>query len=101
MKFVFIENPIAGNKDRQLLFKEVQSAFRWSDNEMIIESPWDKSFTERPVKVLSKLCGRIGAERGLSEPTFLSKAIQGKWASSAARTAFIRTCSELSTFTQA
>ena len=37
MKYVFIENPIAGNKDRRLLFKEVESAFRWSDNEMIIE----------------------------------------------------------------
>ena len=38
MKYVFIENPIAGNKEKQLLFKEVQSSFRWhSDAEMIIE----------------------------------------------------------------
>ena len=38
MKYVFIENPIAGNKDKQLLFKEVQSSFRWNaDTEMIIE----------------------------------------------------------------
>lgn len=38
MKYVFIENPIAGTKAKQLLFKEVQSAFRWnSDAEMIIE----------------------------------------------------------------
>ena len=38
MKYVFIENPIAGNKNKQLLFKEVQSAFRWnSEAEMIIE----------------------------------------------------------------
>lgn len=38
MKYVFIENPIAGSKSKQLLFKEVQSAFRWNDNaEMIIE----------------------------------------------------------------
>ena len=38
MKYVFIENPIAGNKNKRLLFKEVQSAFRWnSDAEMIIE----------------------------------------------------------------
>lgn len=38
MKYVFIENPIAGNKDKQLLFKEVQSSFRWNaDAEMIIE----------------------------------------------------------------
>ncbi len=39
MKYVFIENPIAGTKQKQLLFKEVQSAFRWKDGaEMIIES---------------------------------------------------------------
>lgn len=38
MKYVFIENPIAGTKQKQLLFKEVQSAFRWNDSaEMIIE----------------------------------------------------------------
>ncbi len=38
MKYVFIENPIAGNKAKQLLFKEVQSSFRWNaDAEMIIE----------------------------------------------------------------
>lgn len=38
MKYVFIENPIAGTKQKQLLFKEVQSAFRWKDGaEMIIE----------------------------------------------------------------
>lgn len=38
MKYVFIENPIAGNKDKQLLFREVQSSFRWSEaDEMIIE----------------------------------------------------------------
>lgn len=37
MKYVFVENPIAGNKKKQLLFKRVQSAFRLSDDEMIIE----------------------------------------------------------------
>ena len=37
MKYVFIENPIAGNKSRQMLFKQVQSAFRLIDDEMIIE----------------------------------------------------------------
>ncbi|MDE6660182.1 MAG: hypothetical protein K2K01_08740 [Eubacterium sp.] len=38
MKYVFIENPIAGTKEKQLLFKEVQSSFRWNQNaEMIIE----------------------------------------------------------------
>ncbi len=38
MKYVFIENPIAGNKIRRLLFKQVQSAFRLNpDDEMIIE----------------------------------------------------------------
>lgn len=37
MKYVFIENPIAGNKSRQILFKQVQSAFRLIDDEMIIE----------------------------------------------------------------
>lgn len=38
MKYVFIENPIAGSKSKQLLFREVQSAFRWNSNaEMIIE----------------------------------------------------------------
>lgn len=37
MKYIFIENPIAGNKDRQMLFKQVQSAFRMIDDEMIIE----------------------------------------------------------------
>ncbi len=38
MRYVFIENPIAGNKAKQLLFKEVQSSFRWNaDAEMIIE----------------------------------------------------------------
>ena len=37
MKYIFIETPIAGNKDRQMLFKQVQSAFRMIDDEMIIE----------------------------------------------------------------
>lgn len=37
MKYVFVENPIAGNKKKRLLFKRVQSAFRLSDDEMIIE----------------------------------------------------------------
>lgn len=37
MKYVFIENPIAGNKNKQELFKRVQSAFRMIDDEMIIE----------------------------------------------------------------
>ncbi len=37
MKYIFIENPIAGNKSRQLLFRQVQSAFRFIDDEMIIE----------------------------------------------------------------
>lgn len=37
MKYVFIENPIAGHKDKQILFKRVQSAFRMIDDEMIIE----------------------------------------------------------------
>ena len=37
MKYVFIENPIAGNKNKQDLFKRVQSAFRMIDDEMIIE----------------------------------------------------------------
>lgn len=37
MKYVFIENPIAGNKSRRLLFKQVQSAFRLINDEMIIE----------------------------------------------------------------
>lgn len=38
MKYVFVENPIAGNKDRRILFKQVQSAFRLNPNdEMIIE----------------------------------------------------------------
>ncbi len=37
MKYVFIQNPISGNKNKQLLFKEVQSAFRLSDDDMVIE----------------------------------------------------------------
>ena len=37
MKYVFIENPIAGRKDKQLLFRQVQSAFRMIDDEMIVE----------------------------------------------------------------
>lgn len=37
MKYIFVENPIAGNKKKQLLFRQVQSAFRLSDDEMIIE----------------------------------------------------------------
>lgn len=37
MKYIFIENPIAGNKDKQLLFKQVQSAFRMNTDEMVIE----------------------------------------------------------------
>ncbi len=37
MKYVFIENPIAGNKSRRMLFKQVQSAFRLIDDEMIIK----------------------------------------------------------------
>lgn len=37
MKYIFIENPIAGNKSRQMLFKQVQSAFRLIDDEMIVE----------------------------------------------------------------
>ncbi|MCD7872274.1 MAG: hypothetical protein LUG21_03035, partial [Clostridiales bacterium] len=37
MKYIFIENPIAGNKNKQMLFKQVQSSFRLIDDEMIIE----------------------------------------------------------------
>lgn len=38
MKYVFVENPIAGHKDKQQLFKQVQSAFRLNPvDEMIIE----------------------------------------------------------------
>ncbi|MCD7722898.1 MAG: hypothetical protein LUH82_02945 [Clostridiales bacterium] len=37
MKYIFIENPIAGNKDKQLLFRQVQSAFRMNKDEMVIE----------------------------------------------------------------
>ena len=37
MKYIFVENPIAGNKKKQLLFRQVQSAFRLSNDEMIIE----------------------------------------------------------------
>lgn len=37
MKYIFIENPIAGNKNKQMLFKQVQSSFRLIDDKMIIE----------------------------------------------------------------
>ena len=37
MKFVFIVNPIAGNEDKARLFKNIKSAFRNNDHEMIIE----------------------------------------------------------------
>ncbi len=37
MKYVFIENPIAGNKDRQEMYQKVQEAIKATDDEMIIE----------------------------------------------------------------
>lgn len=37
MKFVFIVNPIAGSEDKARIFKNIKSAFRDSDHEMIIE----------------------------------------------------------------
>ncbi|MBQ7203976.1 MAG: hypothetical protein IJS03_08205 [Eubacterium sp.] len=37
MKFVFIVNPIAGNEDKARIFKNIKSAFRHNDHEMIIE----------------------------------------------------------------
>ena len=42
MKYVFIDNPISGNKNKQILFKQVQSAFRMIDDEMIIEETQKK-----------------------------------------------------------
>lgn len=37
MKFVFIVNPIAGSEDKARIFKNIKSAFRHNDHEMIIE----------------------------------------------------------------
>ncbi len=37
MKYIFIDNPIAGNKDNHILFEQVKSAFRMSSDEMILE----------------------------------------------------------------
>lgn len=37
MKFVFIVNPIAGNDDKKEIFSRIRSAFRFIDDEMIVE----------------------------------------------------------------
>ncbi len=37
MKYVFIENPIAGGLNKSELFERIKSAFRWNEHEMIIE----------------------------------------------------------------
>ena len=37
MKYVFIVNPIAGSEDKTRIFKNIKSAFRHNDHEMIIE----------------------------------------------------------------
>ena len=37
MKYVFIINPIAGNKDKSRIMSRIQSTFRQLDDEMIIE----------------------------------------------------------------
>lgn len=47
MKYVFVENPIAGHKDKQALFRQVQSAFRLIDDEMIIEETRSKGHAKQ------------------------------------------------------
>ena len=37
MKYIFIINPIAGNDDKARFMKRIKSAFRETDDEMIIE----------------------------------------------------------------
>lgn len=59
MKYVFIENPIAGHKGRRLLFKEVESAFRWSDNEMIIE---ETRYAGHAREIAADYTARYGAD---------------------------------------
>ena len=38
MKYIFIVNPIAGNKDKEKLFSRIRSTFRLIDDEMIMET---------------------------------------------------------------
>ena len=37
MKYVFISNPIAGNKDKERIISRIKSTFRQLDDEMIVD----------------------------------------------------------------
>lgn len=57
MKYVFIENPIAGTKRKQLLFRDVQSSFRFLDDEMIIEETHHKGHAKEIAKSYAEKYG--------------------------------------------
>lgn len=57
MKYVFIENPIAGNKHKQALFRKVQSSFRMLDDEMIIEETHYKGHAKEIAKSYAEKYG--------------------------------------------
>lgn len=59
MKYIFIENPIAGNKSRQMLFKQVQSAFRLIDDEMIIE---ETNYRGHAKQIAADYAAKYGAD---------------------------------------
>lgn len=60
MKYVFIENPIAGSKSKQLLFKQVQSAFRWnSEADMIIE---ETHYHGHAAKIAADYAAKYGSD---------------------------------------
>lgn len=60
MKYVFIVNPIAGNDDKKEIFSRIKSAFRFIDDEMIVEEthkPGDaKAISARYAKEYGKDC---------------------------------------------
>lgn len=58
MKYVFIENPIAGSKQKQALFKKVQSSFRMIDDEMIIEETHYKGHAKEIAEKYAKKYGK-------------------------------------------
>lgn len=57
MKYVFIENPIAGNKHKQALFRRVQSSFRMIGDEMIIEETHYKGHAREIAKSYAEKYG--------------------------------------------
>lgn len=57
MKFVFIDNPIAGHDDQEKIFSRIKSTFRRLDDEMIIEKTQGRGDAKRIAEEYSEKYG--------------------------------------------